>query len=285
MKIINTHAHLIEIDKVLANDGQKYLKFLKDIPTFEAVEQVTAMLSAENLVKQMDDAGVNHTVLFALQCPILYSSNEFVAGICKKFPGRFTGFASVDMNNPDAPDKLEDAVKRQGMKGLKLHPPLQNFFPNDKKCRPVYKKACELNIPVVFHIGTTPFGSLVKLSQAYPVLIDDVANEFPELNIILTHLGTLWHNEAFMVTEKHPNVYIDTAAYPYEISELLTENLIRRVGENKFVFGTDFPMPYEGKMHCLSDFVGCIQALPFSSELKERIFSGNFEALMKTCAF
>jgi predicted TIM-barrel fold metal-dependent hydrolase len=280
MKIINTHAHLIEIEKVLADDGLKYLKFLKDIPTFGAVEQVAAMLSVDNLLRQMDDAGVEHTVLFAMYGPILYSSNEFVAAICRQYPGRFIGFASVDIKNQDAPVILDEAVEKLGLKGLKLHPPLQDFFPNDRSLWPLYKKACDLNIPVVFHIGTTPFGNLVKLSQAYPILLDEVANDFPDLKIILTHLGTLWHNEAFMVAEKHPNVFIDTAAYPYEIHDLLTEKLIRRVGENKFIFGTDFPMPYEGKLHCIKDFVECINDLPVSSELKERIFHINFEVLM-----
>jgi uncharacterized protein len=280
MKIINTHAHVIESEKALTGNNIKYLKFLKDIPTFEAVDEVAGMLSADSLLDQMDKAGVKHTVLFAMYSPLLYSSNEFVAEICKQFPDRFTGFASVEISNPDAPQILEKAIIDLGLKGLKLHPPLQNFFPNDSALWPLYRKAMDLNIPVVFHVGTTPFGNLVKLSQAYPILIDEVANDFPELKIILTHLGTLWHNESFMVTEKHPNVYIDTAAYPYEISELLTEKLIKRVGENKFIFGTDFPMPYEGKMHYLGDFVDCINELPVSNELKELIFYKNFETLM-----
>ena len=281
MKIINTHAHLIEIEKVLQGDGQQTLSLLKDIPTFSDIEQVTAMLSVDNLLHQMDEAGVEQSVLFAMIGPILYASNDFVAGICQQYPGRFIGFASVDVHNPEAPAILEEAVVRLGLRGLKLHPPLQNFFPNDKALWPLYQKAMDLGIPVVFHVGSTPFGNLVKLSQAYPVLLDDVANEFPGLSIILTHLGTLWYNESFMVTEKHRNVFIDTAAYPYEIRELLNENLIRRVGADKFIFGTDFPMPYEGKMHRISDFVDCIQTLKISQELKERIFHGNFEALMK----
>ncbi len=282
MRIINTHAHLIEIGKVLQGSGQQYLAMLKDIPTFSDVEQVTAMLSVENLLRQMDEAGVDQTVLFAMIGPILYSSNEFVAGICRQYPGRFMGFASVDAGNPEAPSMLEEAVSKLGLKGLKLHPPLQNFFPNDRALWPLYKKARDLRIPVVFHIGTTPFGNLVKLSQAYPILLDEVANDFPDLTIVLTHLGTLWHNESFMIAEKHPNVYIDTAAYPYEISELLNEKLIRRVGAGKFIFGTDFPMPYEGKMHHIGDFVSCINALNISHELKEMIFHGNFEAMMKS---
>ncbi|MFO7659087.1 MAG: amidohydrolase family protein [Bacteroidales bacterium] len=281
MKIINAHTHVIEADKAFSQHGNDYLKYIKGISAFEQADKVLEMLSADNLLRQMDEAGIQQSVVFAMYAPLLYASNEFVAGLCHKYPGRLLGFASVDVKRPDLPGMLEDAVKNMGLKGLKLHPPLQNFFPNDKKFWPLYQKALDLNIPVVFHVGTTPFGSLVKLSQANPLLIDDVANDFPGLKIILTHLGTLWHHESFMVAEKHPNLFIDTAAYPYEISDLLTFNLIKRVGEDKFIFGTDFPMPYEGKMHRLADFTEVISNLKLPEYLKEKIFYGNFNELMK----
>jgi len=281
MRIINTHTHLIDTSVVFAEDQLHQLDYLKGIATFSDLDEVVAMVSLESLLSQMDEAHVEKSVLFAFDGPLLTASNQFVADTCNKFPNRFLGFASVDPNKKDACKKLSDAVENLHLKGLKLHPPLQNFYPNDKKVWPIYELANELGIPVVFHVGTTPFGSLVKLKQADPILIDDIANDFPELKIILTHLGTLWHNESFMITEKHPNVYIDTAAYPYEIKEMLTENLIMRVGEEKFIFGTDFPMPYEGKMHRIKDFVECVMELKISDELKERIFYGNFEALMQ----
>ncbi|MBN2610775.1 MAG: amidohydrolase [Bacteroidales bacterium] len=280
MKIINTHAHVIETGKAFAQEGNDYLKYIRGITAFEQADKVLDMLSAENLLRQMDEAGIEQSVVFAMYAPLLFASNEFVAELCQKYHGRFTGFASVDIKAPDAAGMLEHAVKNLGLKGLKLHPPLQNFFPNDRKLWPLYQKAHDLNIPVVFHVGTTPFGSLVKLSQANPILIDDVANDFPGLKIILTHLGTLWHNESFMVVEKHPNLYIDTAAYPYEISDLLTLNLVKRVGEDKFIFGTDFPMPYEGKMHRLADFTEIFGRLQIPDYLKEKIFSGNFLKMM-----
>jgi hypothetical protein len=109
--------------------------------------------------------------------------------------------------------------------------------------------------------------------------LDDVAVAFPKLKIVLTHLGTLWHNESFMVAEKNPNVYIDTTAYPYEIKALLTKELIERVGPTKFIFGTDFPMPYEGHVHRMKDYVDCIGSLDLSQETKENILYRNFQRL------
>jgi len=280
MRIINAHTHLIDASAVFAKDQLHNLDYLKGIPAFSNLDNVVAMLSLDNLLSQMDDAAIEKSVLFAMDGPLLTASNQFVADVCSKMPDRFLGFASVDPKKKDACETLTHAIGKLKLKGLKLHPPLQNFYPNDKNVWPVYALASDLGIPVVFHVGTTPFGSLVKLKQADPILIDDVANDFPNLKIILTHLGTLWHNESFMIVEKHPNVFIDTAAYPYEIAEILNEKLIMRVGEEKFIFGTDFPMPYERKMHRIKDFVDVFEKIDLSSELKERILFSNFEAIM-----
>lgn len=280
MKIINSHCHLIEIDKALGDNINEKLDLLSAIPTLKDSKEVLPYISVEEIIRQMDEAGIEKTVLFACICPILYASNEFVSDNCNQYPDRFIGFASVDPNDSRAPEVLETAIKNLNLKGLKFHPPMQNFMPNDKKVWPIYEMADQLNIPVVFHVGSTPFGSLALLKQANPLLIDEVAVEFPQLNIILTHLGTLWHNETFMVAEKNTNVFVDTAAYPHEIEELMTENLIKRVGQNKFIFGTDFPMPYEDKLHEMKDFVHCIQRLKISDKLKEKIFYENLANIL-----
>lgn len=283
MKIINAHLHLIEFEMLLKNKD-KYLKMVDKIPSLREIgkdmDKIKAMLSVDNVLAQMQEAGIEKSVLFACIAPVLYASNEFVSQMCQKYPDKFIGFASIHPLQWNPACILDKAVKKLGLKGLKLHPPLQHFYPNDKKMFPVYKKAMQLNIPVVFHVGSTPFGSLVRLDQADPMLLDEVAVKFPELKIVLTHLGTMWHYNAFMVAEKNPNVYIDTAGYPYEIKQLLDNNLINRIGADKFIFGTDFPMPYEGRLHKMKDFVDCFNELNLSNEIKEKIFSKNFERLM-----
>ncbi|MBF0532571.1 MAG: amidohydrolase [Candidatus Omnitrophica bacterium] len=280
MKIINAHLHLIELDKVLP-DQEKYLGLLQSIPSFKNLDETLALISPESVLKQMEEAGITTSVLFACYAPLLYASNEFVSRMCEQHRDQFIGFASVDPRDKNAPQVLEHAVNVLGLRGLKLHPPLQDFYANDHAVWPIYETAAALNIPVVFHVGSTPFGHMVKLSQANPLLIDEVAVAFPKLNIILTHLGTLWHNETFMVVEKNPNVYLDTAAYPYEIKELLTMKLIERLGEDKLIFGTDFPMPYERKTHRMKDYVCCINSLALPLDIKEKIFSKNLESLLR----
>ena len=83
-----------------------------------------------------------------------------------------------------------------------------------------------------------------------------------------------------MVVEKNPNVYIDTAAYLYEISELLTVNLIQRIGEDKIIFGTDYPIPFGNRAHRMKDFTDCIMNLEIDQPIKEKIFNRNIQFLL-----
>ncbi|MDY0360348.1 MAG: amidohydrolase family protein [Desulforegulaceae bacterium] len=278
MKIVNSHVHMVELDKMIEKMGN--IELSGGISVLKDLESTLPLLNVDVLLSQMDEAGVEESFLFAVEAPIVYASNEYVKKLCDLYPQRFTGIASVNPLSETAVEDLEYAVKKLGLKGLKLHPPLQNFFMNDKKVFPVYQKAVDLDIPVIFHVGTTPFGSLCRLSQANPLLVDDVAVEFPDLRIMLTHLGTLWHNESFMVVEKNPNVYIDTAAYLYEIKELLNSNLIERIGSDKIIFGTDYPMPYAGKVHKIKDFVDCIKNLDIDENIKTKIFSENYKSML-----
>ena len=278
MEIINAHVHMIELEKMVQK--QKDLKLPGGISVLKDIEATLPLLSPDTLIAQMDEAGISKSILYAVDAPIVYASNEYVKALCDNHPDRFIGFASVNPKNSSAVDVLDKAIKELGLIGLKLHPPLQDFFPNDKDIFPIYEKAVELDIPVVFHVGTTPFGSLCRLSQANPLLIDDVAVRFPNLRIMLTHLGTLWHNEAFMVVEKNPNVFIDTAAYLYEITNLLTTDLIQRIGPDKLIFGTDYPMPYAGQVHRMKDFVDCIKNLNLPDSILHRIFKKNLETLL-----
>lgn len=281
MEIINAHVHAIDLKGMMAH--YPGLSLPSNIASLSHIEQTLPLTNPAILLKQMDDAGINQAVLFAVEAPIIYASNEYVANLCKEYPDRFMGFASVDPKRNDAINVLKKAIEKFELKGLKFHPPLQNFFPNGERYFHIYQAAKDLGIPVVFHVGSTPFGRLCKLSQADPLLIDDVAVAFPELRIMLTHLGTLWQNEAFMVVGKNPNVFIDTASYLYELEGLLTENLLARIGEDKVIFGTDYPMPSPPHgIHNMKAFVEKIRQLPLSNTVKEKIFAQNFNRMLSS---
>lgn len=278
MEIVNAHVHLIELDRMM--ERGRGFALPSGIAVFEEYRESLHLLSEDELLRQMDEAGIDRSILFAVDAPIVYASNEYVHAVCRRHPDRLLGFASVRPQAPDAVETFERAVQGLGMRGLKLHPPLQDFYPNDEAVYPLYEKAVALDVPVVFHVGTTPFGSLCRLDQANPLLLDEVAVAFPEMRILLTHLGTLWHQVALMVVEKNPNVFIDTAAYLYEIREIMTPETVARVGADRFIFGTDYPTPYVGQVHRLADFVDTVRGLPLPAETIEAILGRNVELLL-----
>jgi len=277
---INAHVHMIDLQGMASKYGNVALT--GGIAVLQEIQNALPLLRPDVLLSQMDEAGIAQSILYAVEAPIVYASNEYVHELCERYPDRLLGFASVDPTSAEAPALLEKAVRELDMKGLKLHPPLQNFFPNDEAVFPLYAKAAELDIPVVFHVGTTPFGPICRLAQANPVLLDEVAVAFPTLRILLTHLGTLWHREAFMVVEKNPNVFIDTAAYITEIPEILTPDIVRRIGNDRIIFGTDYPMPYADRPHRMREFVDVIEQLHLTRDIVRGILCDNVGRLLKS---
>jgi hypothetical protein len=168
--------------------------------------------------------------------------NEYVAAYTAKHPTRMFGFASVDPNRPGADRLLERAVKELGLVGLKLAPIYQNFHPIDRIAYPVYAKAQELKLPVMWHQGTS-YPAQGPLDISRPVYLDPVARSFPELKMIIAHMGHPWTGEAIVTVRKHPNLFADVSALgkrPWQLYNALIEAVEYGIGD-KLLFGTDYP--------------------------------------------
>lgn len=168
--------------------------------------------------------------------------NEYVAHYVSEDPTRLFGFASVDPNRAGAPAILETCIKDLNLKGLKLGPIYQNFHPLDNYCFPLYAKAQELKVPILWHQGTSfvPEGPLEK---SRPADLDPIARAFPDLKMIIAHLGHPWTGEAISVIRKHPNLFTDISALagrPWQAYNALIEAVEYGI-EDKLLFGTDFP--------------------------------------------
>lgn len=174
-------------------------------------------------------------------------ANERVAELQAAHPDVFTGFGSVDPGRADALDRLR-AVKALGLQGLKLHPTLQDFAPDDQRFEPFFGTAAELGLPVIVHTGTSgvgagaPGGQGLRLDLARPMRLDGWAARFPHLRIILAHAGWPWHLEALAMALHKTNVYIDVSGWRYRYlpSDVLRE--LKGRLSRQFLFGTDFPM-------------------------------------------
>ena len=158
-------------------------------------------------------------------------------------------FVSLDPNRGDAAVKeARRLVAGGGVRGLKLHPPVQQFLPNDRLAYPLYEVFAEARLPVLFHTGHSGIGTGmrggggVRLKYGHAMPIDDVAVDFPDLPIIMAHPSFPWQDEAISVCLHKPQVYIDLSGWsPKYFSPTLIQyaNTLLR---NKMLFGSDYPL-------------------------------------------
>jgi len=142
--------------------------------------------------------------------------------------------------------ELERAVREKGCRGWKMYPP-NGFYPDDKEFDQYYKLCIDLDIPIVIHQGFTPRHKHVKYAR--PVYVDRVAADFPDLKIILAHVGYPWQDETLMIASKNPNVSVDVSGWqafasivPMKVYQMIGDAKILNVFPNRVLFGSDFPL-------------------------------------------
>ena len=211
-----------------------------------------------------------------------YVGNDYVASIVQQYPEQFIGFASVDpWKGQLAINELERAVKNLGLKGLKLHPSTQAFFPNDTRFYPLWQKAMELEIPVLFHSGQTgvgsgtPGGAGYKLKYSHPMLLDDVAADFPDLTIIMAHPAVPWQEEQLAVVLHKGNVYMDLSGWSPKYFRPVLVQYIRSILKDKALFGSDYPVIQPERW--LRDF----ENLELKDEVRQKILLDNARKVLK----
>jgi uncharacterized protein len=157
-------------------------------------------------------------------------------------------FCSVDpLTGASAAAQLRDLVAG-GARGLKLHPSLQAFVPNDPAHYPLYRAAAELGVPVIFHSGQTgigaglPGGRGIRLRYSDPMLVDDVAADLPELTVILAHPSVPWQDAAISMATHKSNVYIDLSGWSPRYFPAQLVRAANTVLRQKVLFGTDYPL-------------------------------------------
>lgn len=168
--------------------------------------------------------------------------NEYVAEYVGRHPEKLIGFCSVDPQDPDAVEQLDDAVQRLKLRGLKMGPIYQNVSPQDTRFRRILRRAEELRIPLLIHQGTT-FCANVSLEIANPVLLQPLALEFPRLPIVIAHMGHPWINEALVLVRKNRNVFADISALyyrPWQFYNAMVAALEYGVLD-RLLLGSDYP--------------------------------------------
>ncbi len=189
-------------------------------------------------------AGMEAAIVLGFHAP--YSDvvvpNDYLAAYCRQAPDRWFGFASVNPVEPGAREELERAHEDLRLPGLKLGPIYQNYDVNDPAAYPVYEYAERHGIPVMIHQATT-FPQQAHLKYALPIQLDEVAIRFPDLKMVLAHLGHPWEAECAVTIRKHPNLYSDISALhgrPWRYYQGMITCVEYGVAD-KLLFGSDFP--------------------------------------------
>lgn len=151
-------------------------------------------------------------------------------------------------------DKLDGWLSNKLIKGVKLYPGYQHFYPNDKRCEPIYELCLKYDLPVVFHSGDVLIGYVQnpKIKYSHPIHIDDVAADHPNLKIVVAHMGNPWQIDCAELLYKNPNVYADISGLfeQYDIEKNYEELMRRKLKDlisytgsaHKLMYGTDWPL-------------------------------------------
>lgn len=172
----------------------------------------------------------------------LWVDDLFVAEYVGKHPETLIGFLSVDPTQAGWDREMRAGHEELGLRGIKLLPMYAGFSPDDRLLDPLWKYAHRYHLPVLLHTGTT-FIAQAPLAFTLPRLLDPVATRYPDVKIILAHLGHPYEGECIATIRKHPNVYADISALHYRPFQLYHSlMLVQEYGVwDKVLFGTDYP--------------------------------------------
>lgn len=277
MKAIDVHVHPPRDPSV--PEG----KLSKQLRKFQKREDVAPLTPRDfaDKYKELDIFGVLFTIDDETVSGETPTSNDWVAQIVNDYPEQFMGFATVDpWKGKIAIKELERSVNELGLKGLKLMPGQQAFFPNDTRFYPLWDKCAELGIPALFHTGQTavggglPGGAGIKLKYMDPICIDDVAADFPDLKIIMAHPGFPWQEVQLSVCLHKANVFIDLSGWaPKYFSPMLVQ-YAGTLLQDKVMFGSD-------GLNLLERWLKEFESLPIRDEVRPKILFENAKKLLK----
>lgn len=278
LRITDVHVHVQPWDQMKPDVRARMAKGRGDFADLERM-----MRNPASVLDRMDEAGIARIGVINYVSPALMGFtrevNPYVADLARAAPERLIPFGGVD---PTADGSVSDEVERLwdlGVRAIKFHPPHQEIAANAYRgdlpgLAEMYGRAEELGMPVMVHTGTSIFPGARNV-YADPLPLDDVGVDFPELVVILAHLGRpLWPEASFFLLRRHPNFWGDVSGIP-------PKGLLRyfprlEAVADKLLWGTDWPGPMvPGMRSNLDDFLG----LDLSEDVKRKLLQDNPDRL------
>ena len=205
----------------------------------------------EEMLERMDRAGIERAFLIATRAgPVGHPScyripYEIVAETCAQAPGRLYGLAGIDpLDGMKGVRELEYAIRELGFIGAHFYPHWFEIPPDHAKVYPFYAKCVELDVPIQMQVGQSMNydKNYPRRSVGRPIALDAVACDFPELRLIGIHIGIPWTEEMIAMAWKHQNIFIGSDAHAPKYWPECFVHYINTYGQDKVIFGTDFPV-------------------------------------------
>lgn len=291
-KIIDFHCHL-------ASASWYSERFLKGVETLvstgagisrEKAREVYDEIyddTGENLIAEMDRAGISHSVIFpgsdydmatgmGWAKVSIEERNEIVFDIAKRNSDRLIPFFSIDPRKVNALNLFKQALKN-GAKGLKLVPGA-GFYPSDKILYPFYQLAVDYGVPALIHTG--PVVTPMHSKYADPYHIDEIAGDFPDLKIVCAHSAFGFWEQLTSIAMNKSNVYLELSGWQsfrqkdanYFYNSIRT--MINLVGSDRIIFGTDYPFITHVILRH-KEYIDAFKQIPEDIQAKGITFSKN----------
>lgn len=252
--IIDAHAHIFP-EKIAAKASAGIGNFYNMKMNYDG--------TLRQLFEEGDAAGVDrYLVQSVATVPTQVESiNNFIAQSVSENPQRLIGFGAIHPDYENIPNEIERIIAL-GLRGIKLHSDFQQFDIDDERAYPIYE-AAQGRLPILFHVGDP------RSDRSSPERLLRVVKRFPRLRVIGAHLcgWTCWERGAELFANE--NVYADCSSSLYALPPQIAAQLIRKIGVEKVMWGTDYPM-WSAK-----EELARLDALPLSAREKELILGKN----------
>ena len=242
--------------------------------------------TTDQLLDEMDEAGVARAVILgqdthATRNPAFRNytlKNDEVAGIAGRSKDRLIPFAGVDPNaGSESLRELKRAVRKLGMRGLKVHSSANSVYLNDRRLMyPIYEFCQEEKLPILFHTGTTGLGDC-EIRYSKTELLDEVCQSFPDLKVVMAHFGWPWPEVAIAIALRNRNVFIDVSGWKPRYLPQSILPYLNGILQDRFLFGTDYPMLRQKEW--IDDFRATLEP-KLKSGVGEKLLSSNARRLL-----
>lgn len=254
-------------------------------------KEVTFDENLSLLLQEMKESKTDHALVLPMykrpenQCsPTAEDAARMISGI-----KNLSLIGTIDVLNykKEDLDQLDEFMRKNLIKGIKLYTGYQHFYPGDKIAEPIYKLCLKYDLPVIFHSGDTlsTCQPTAKVKYSHPLHIDDVATDFPNLKIVIAHLGSPWMVDTAELLYKCPNVYTDISGLvvedqalkgPYgDLARKRIQELMIYSSPRKLIYGTDWAQA------SMKTYIKFTKSLGISKNDLDYVFSKNAIELFK----